>query len=271
MSSFLCPVCRESLAPDGNTLKCSNGHSFDRSSAGDVYLLRSSKSEHGDSLEMVRARRDFLDRGYYSHLAEALADLAVKYVNGDKTAYFDAGCGTGYYTERVWKKLCEKCECTLTGIDISKHAVRMCSKRMKSGEFAVASVYDLPLEDSSFDLVTNVFSPQAESEFARILKPQGTLLYVVPAPKHLFSMKQVLYENPYENDDRTIEYEGFHLVERVECERVIELEGSDIESLFRMTPYFWRTSREGSERLISKTSLSVEASFYIYVFKKDEA
>ena len=56
----------------------------------------------------------------------------------------------------------------------------------------MASVYRLPLPDGSVDLLTNVFSPLAAEEFARVLRPGGAFLYVVPAPEHLWEMKQVL-------------------------------------------------------------------------------
>ncbi len=234
-----------------------------------MYLLKGSKSEHGDSREMIISRRDFLNRGYYSHLAQALSALADRYVEKNEVCYFDAGCGTGYYTEKVYSKLAETRNVALSGVDLSKDAVKICAKKMKYGEFAVASVYDLPIADSVFDIVTNVFSPQAEGEYARILKKGGVYLYALPAPRHLFAMKELLYENPYENEEKTVEYEGFRIVERVESSRDITLEKGDIESLFRMTPYFWRTSREGAERLLALDTLTLEASFYIYVFEKE--
>lgn len=268
MSLFMCPVCRERLTRVGNSLKCINSHSFDISSSGDVYLLRASKGVHGDSREMVLARRDFLDRGFYSPLREKLSETAVKYARGERVNYFDAGCGTGYYTDGVANALSERGDVNTVGVDISKDAVKISAKRIKTGEFAVASLYDLPIADDTFDIVTNVFSPMAEEELKRITKKDGVLLYVVPAARHLFSMKKVLYENPYENEEIITEYDGFSHIERISVESRAVLQKDEISPLFSMTPYFWRTPEEGVKNLQALDSLEVEFSFYIHVYKR---
>ena len=231
-------------------------------------MLRGSKGVHGDSREMVLARRDFLDRGFYSPLREKLAETAVKYTVDNSVNYFDAGCGTGYYTEGVANALSERGTVNTVGVDISKDAVKISAKRVKSGEFATASLYDLPIADETFDIVTNVFSPMADGELLRIMKTGGVLLYVVPAARHLFSMKRVLYSDPYENDEVVTEYQGFTHIERIAVESRATLKQSELSSLFSMTPYFWRTPEEGVKRLQSLDSLEVEFSFYIHVYKK---
>lgn len=47
----------------------------------------------------------------------------------------------------------------LAGIDLSKHALRRAAKREKAAEFAVASVYSLPVADEAVHLLLNCFSP----------------------------------------------------------------------------------------------------------------
>ena len=70
-----CPVCGEKtnrpprLIPDGKTLRCPKGHSFDVSAKGYVNLLltqHKNVKDPGDSKEMAAARRLFLDSGAYS-------------------------------------------------------------------------------------------------------------------------------------------------------------------------------------------------------------
>ena len=267
MSLFVCPVCRERLTLVSGSLKCPAAHSFDRSSAGDVYLLRSNGGEHGDSREMVRARRDFLDLGYYEPLMRELCRLSVKYTDGDVN-YFDAGCGTGYYTAGVIEALLEKGEVRAVGIDISKDAVKISAKRIKSGEFATASLYDLPFANETFDLVTNVFSPMASEELARVTRKNGVMLYVVPAAKHLFEMKSVLYDTPYENEEKIEEYEGFEHIEAIEVNSRSVLSKKELASLFAMTPYFWRTPEEGAKRLEELSELEVGFSFFIHAYRR---
>ena len=49
----------------------------------------------------------------------------------------------------------------------------------------------------------------------------------------------------------------------------IHLNNSQIQDLFTMTPYYYKTSYEAKERLKSLSSLSTRISFIIKVYKKD--
>ena len=136
------------------------------------------------------------------------------------------------------------------------------------GEFAVASAYHLPLADASVGLVLNCFSPLALDEFRRVLRPGGAFLYVVPAADHLWELKQVLYDQPYRNREEDVPYEGFSY-ERVEpVEAVVDVAGEALRDLFQMTPYYWKTPREGAERLAALDGLRVRASFRVHVFRR---
>ena len=154
------------------------------------------------------------------------------------------------------------------GVDISKFALRRAARRLKEGEFAVASAYHLPLADASVGLVLNCFSPLALDEFRRVLRPGGAFLYVVPAADHLWELKQVLYDQPYRNREEDVPYEGFSY-ERVEpVEAVVDVAGEALRDLFQMTPYYWKTPREGAERLAALDGLRVRASFRVHVFRR---
>ena len=265
MTEFICPVCQQRLTRENNSYVCPSHHTFDIAKSGYINLLTASKMNSktpGDSKEMVAARRDFLDRGYYAPLREALKEEACSL---GAEVYFDAGCGTGYYSSFVAKAL----ECRCLGVDISKFATDIAAKRDKNSLFAVASVYDLPLEDESVDLITNVFSPMADSEYKRVLKSGGHLLYVVPGPRHLYSLKEILYSEPYENEVSYQKYDGFEEIKRVECSFGMKLTSADdIEHLFSMTPYFWRTPAGALEKIRSLDSLDTDAEFYIIVLRK---
>ncbi len=269
MSIFVCPICKNKLVRENGSYKCENSHTFDIAKSGYVNLLTNDKMNSktpGDSKEMVVSRRDFLLKGHYDPLKKELANVARSFVSGENPVYFDAGCGTAYYTKEVAESLISP---KVSGVDISKNAVNISAKYLKSGKFAVASVYDLPLKDESVDLITNVFSPMADREYFRVLKKGGHLLYVVPAPKHLFNLKTLLYDTPYLNSEEETHYEGFREVKKIKVEFELNLEKSeDILSLFTMTPYFWRTPIGAQEKILSTPSLTDTASFYILVFEK---
>lgn len=270
LSIFACPLCGEKLAIDEQVYRCTSGHCFDKAKEGYVNLLpanRQHASAPGDDKDMVKARTAFLDSGRYTPLKEALCALAAKYA-GERTALLDAGCGEGYYTEGLSRVIAEKGGRT-GGADLSKAAVKKAAKRCREAEIAVASVYHLPLAEGSVDMVTDCFSPLAKEEYRRVLKDGGRFLYVVPGARHLWEMKEVLYEQPYENEVREEAYEGFRLQETVPLSFGIHLEKTEeIMALFRMTPYAWKTPKEGVERLAEQKELGLTAEFRILVYER---
>ena len=185
-------------------------------------------------------------------------------------ALLDSGCGEGYYTSALFQSLAREGRTpSAAGVDISKFALRRAARRLKEGEFAVASVYRLPLAPGSVDLLTNVFSPLCPEEFARVLRPGGRFLYVVPSPRHLWEMKQVLYDRPYENGVKREDYPGFRWLEAVPLRYSVHLDrGGDVMALFGMTPYAWKTPRAGVARLESLTELDTEIGFDVHVYER---
>ena len=272
-SLFCCPICRAALDRQDNRYLCPAGHSFDRAAAGYVHLLPANKmhsKDPGDDKGMATARNCFLSGGYYQPLCDALAQLALQYAPAT-VSVLDSGCGEGYYSAAIYQALAQAGrEVNLAGVDLSKHALRRAAKREKAAEFAVASVYDIPVADRSADLILNCFSPLALEEFLRILKPGGVYFYVVPGEKHLWELKEVLYENPYPNTEKLTPYEGFTYLEVQSVDGVIHLpDQQTISDLFQMTPYFWKTPKSGTEKLAALDSLDTTISFRIHVFRKD--
>lgn len=182
----------------------------------------------------------------------------------------DAGCGEGYYTSGIDQTLTAagKTPC-MAGIDISKFILRLAAKRNKNIEFAVASCYHLPFPDGAADILLDCFSPLAIDEFRRVLKPGGYFLYVVPGARHLWELKQILYDAPYPNEEKETPYEGFAYTDIVPVDFPLHLERqADIQSLFRMTPYCWKTPKSGVERLETLETLDCQASFRVHIFQK---
>ncbi len=267
MSEFICPVCKEKLNIDGKAYLCLNNHSFDISKDGYVNLLMSQQSSlkrHGDDKLMVRARRDFLSGGYYEPLCRQLCDAVAEYIP-DGGVIDDIGCGEGYYTGAVMNSG----DYHIYGIDISKDALRYASKALKSGEFAVASAFSLPFANDSADCILNIFAPSAYEEFYRVLKEDGYLIKAVPLEDHLWGLKSALYKEPYKNKPEKRNDDLFELVSQKEIKYEINLTDSEtIGNLFKMTPYYYKTGREESERLLSMPELTTTVHFNVEVYKK---
>lgn len=273
-SLFCCPLCGAPLERDAHSDRCPSGHSYDIAAAGYTHLLPANKKHSknpGDDKAMVAARSAFLDKGHYAPLRDALCALAVRELKENPSpVLLDSGCGEGYYTAGLHQALTAAgCAPKIAGVDLSKFALRRGAKRLPQGEFAVASAYRLPLADQSVDLLTNVFSPLALEEFARVLKPGGAFLYVVPSALHLWEMKEILYQKPYENPVKRDDYEGFEWQGAEQVRYTVHLDCSaDIMALFGMTPYAWKTPKAGIAKLESLESLDTQIGFDIHLYKR---
>lgn len=269
-SLFCCPVCGGALVREPGRYLCQNGHSFDLAREGYVNLLpanlRHSKSP-GDDKEMAAARTRFLEGGWYGPLRDRLCGLVSELAPAG-AALMDAGCGEGWYTQALAGVTAAKGGRT-AGVDLSKPSVKRAARRCPGAELAVGTVYHLPVADGSVDLLADCFSPLAGSEFARVLRPGGRFLYVVPGPRHLWELKEAVYDRPYENEEKREEYPGFRYLDVVPVEARFTLPDSrSVQDLFRMTPYYWKSPKAGAERLSALDSLTVTGQFRIHVMER---
>ena len=269
-----CPHCGaavELVQQSGASLVCGGArkHCYDISSAGYVNLLPASFSGSGDSKAAVRARREFLMKDYYRPAAEALADMLTERLPAGAFVV-DGGCGEGYYTSMISER-----GFYTAGVDISKFATEAAAKRaaMKGDTrsfFATGSVFEMPFFDGSADGVVNIFAPCAEEEFCRVLKSGGILAVVYAGQEHLMGLKRAMYDTVKENDGRADMPKGMRLLEEKRVRFDITVTGQeDIQRLFSMTPYYWRTSQSDSEKLKSLDSLSTEVDMIIALYEKE--
>ncbi len=270
MVNLRCPVCAGALKKRAGAYLCPKNHSFDIAKSGYVnLLLNSSQGHHGDDKLMVRARRDFLDKGYYDRFIAAVADAAAEFTPPEATV-LDAGCGEGIYSLAVLRAI-EKAgkHGKLLGVDISKTALQYASKRSPDFTLCVASCAHLPVEDGSVDEVLNIFSPFVPEEFARVLKPGGYLLRAYPLREHLWELKALIYDTPRDNPPTPLTTEGFTLVETREVRDIIHLScNEDILSLFRMTPYYYKTGAKDQQKAERAQELDVQLAFGLAVYQR---
>lgn len=269
-SLFRCPVCGGALDREAGRCRCLSGHSFDIARDGYVNLLPANQQHSrapGDDKEMTAARTRFLEGGWYAPVRDKLCELVLK-LAPDAPAVLDAGCGEGWYTQAMAEAAAAK-NGRIAGIDLSKPAVRKAARRCPSGEFAVGTLYHLPVADRTIDVLVNCFSPLAAAEFARVVRPGGKFFYVVPGPRHLWELKETVYEHPYENEEKREEYSGFRCLDVAPVETRFTLpDGRTVQDLFRMTPYYWKSPRSGTERLAGLDRLTVTGQFRIHVMER---
>ena len=270
---ILCPVCGKALKLVDRSYICENRHCYDVAKSGYVNLLPPSPGgkRHGDDRLMVDARTDFLSQGWYGHLEDAVASLAEEFtLSGDSIV--DAGCGEGTYTRRVKDRLLSSGkEVRIVGIDISVDALKRVARLLPGDTFCAASTAHMPLANGSAGLILNIFSPFMAAEFHRVLRPGGHLIRVVPLERHLWELKALIYDTPYENSPMNMLADGFEIIRSEELRRVIDLPTpEDVQALFRMTPYYYKTGKADQQKLEKISSLSVSTEFGLTVYRRKE-
>lgn len=289
---LICPVCGLALRRENRSLLCQTGHTFDIAKSGYVNMLPPGKEKNartGDEKDMVRARVDFLGKGYYGGISSAAVEVIAEYLgNCDSAVLCDMGCGEGWHTCRIAGELQEKTgrDVLALGFDASKYAAECASKLAKSkgwlpkdglgGElvshvqcgFMPGNIFHLPVADASVDCAVSMFAPVAGEEARRILRPDGLLVVVSSGRDHLLQMRQLIYEDVHLSDSLPDTPDGFQLLTRrnLNYQTLIENK-ADLSALFVMTPFYYKTTEAGRQRLEEKESLTVTVDVNISVFK----
>lgn len=265
MQLLACPICRTPLSRDSTALVCAQQHRFDLAREGYVNLFpahhRQSRNP-GDDERMVGARRRFIDAGHFAPLrVELAAALTAVYATGIGNAV-DLGCGEGYFTDA----LASIARLTY-GIDVSKAAIRAAAKRYPSPTFVVASSRRLPLIDGSFDAAMAILAP-IDPDVVRILANGGVVVRVSPGPDHLRSLRNLVYAEVRSHRRATTRLPGVeHSSERL-IRFTFETDRRARADLIAMTPMFHRTRQERRALALIPEHLTIEAGFWIDVFRK---
>ena len=265
---LVCPVCKNGVDHKDGRLLCKGGrHSFDIAREGYVNLAVG-HAPGGDSKQAVAARTSFLEKDYYAPAAQALEQTLAKYLPSD-AVLIDAGCGQGWYSNRIAAR-----GYGMLGFDLSKFGCARAAKDaaaqgLENAAYAVASVYTMPVHDGSVQGVLNIFAPCAEQEYCRVLADGGYLFLLGAGQRHLMGLKQALYRDTYENAERADLPGTMQHVETVRITFEITVRGQDdVQALFSMTPYYWRTSPDDRAKLEALDQLKTEVDMLLYVYRK---
>ena len=263
----MCPVCREALSLTERTWRCINNHSYDVAKQGyvNLHVVQHKHSKNpGDTPESVQARHAFLSDGFYAPLQQSVVNKirALRIEN-----LLDIGCGEGYYTDAMQKEVMQ-----CVGVDIAKNAVQVAAKLNKEVDWVVGTGATLPVLDHSIDLCTSLFSPIPQEEILRVLKPEGYLMVVTPAPNHLYALREALFDEVNAHDPHNFVEQlqaHFTLVEQPIVESTFELDQTQLKNLIAMTPYAYKAKPEKRQALEQLEKISLTASFQVYLFQKN--
>lgn len=249
-----CPVCGQALAvaarPDHDgepgALRCPRGHAFNRARQGYVDLAAGAVPHAGDSAEMVAARAAFLGAGHYRFVSAGLA-AAVTAAGRDRPAMdgtgliVDAGAGTGAHLAAV---LDAHPGTVGLALDVSRYALRRAARAHPRAVAARCDVWaSLPVADHCASVLLNVFAPRNGQEFARVLRPDGTLLVVTPGPGHLRELVdalELLRVDPSKEDRLSASLDGwFTPVSGTVARHRLALRRAEVQTLVGMGPSAW--------------------------------
>lgn len=251
---LICPLCRQPLIRDGQSLSCPQGHRFDLARQGYVNLLpvqHKNSRAPGDNQQMVEARRRFLARGHYLPIAHHVSRLAAAL---QPQQWLDIGCGEGYYSNQIAQALPYSHGYAL---DISKQAIRRACALNAQITWLVAGMNHIPLTDASCQLIISLFSPLDWREASRLINPNGSILRIGPASEHLVELRRLLYDDVRDyRDDKHLQKLPTTLqlraTERLRFTLNLTQE-QDRTDLLSMTPYGWRASAQRREAVLDKT------------------
>ena len=268
---LICPICQENLHISDNSCTCGK-HNFDISK--ESYLnLTHNRTHSGDDKDMITSRRTFLDAGYYQPISDMVNTIISKNISNScsKPLIVDMGCGEGYYLNRLFNSLLNEygIYSTCYGLDLSKPAIKIASKKYKPLNWLVANLSKMPFKDSSVDVAISMFANLQEDETIRILKSNGYLLLVRAGLSHLLELRQIIYPKIIERYSKTDMPKGFKLISEDTIKFKLNIQSSEqIKNLLTMTPHYWKVSKERRELLYSMDSLNTIAEVEFYLLQK---
>ncbi len=271
---YICPICQSPLNQHqpSQGYYCENKHHFDRAKEGYLNLLpvqhKKSKSP-GDSRAMMRARRNFLEAGFYQPMAEALAQMIDKHCQQTSPLHvLDLGCGEGYYSRQL-EAFSQHPGLELHGADIAKNAILAAAKKQQHARFIVASNQRLPYADHYFDLLFRVYAPSNESEIKRLLKSNGWLLTVTPGARHLWQLKEFIYKEVKQHSLDVEVPQGFKQIDSQRIQFKIHPDQDQRIALLDMTPFAWRAKPDMRHKIAHAKKLEIETDFVLTLARKD--
>jgi 23S rRNA (guanine745-N1)-methyltransferase len=253
LSVFRCPICKQQMTLQQNSLLCENGHCFDLSKNGYLNLLRNPvNSKYNKNLFF--SRRKILQNGFLKKLIAEISKLILRDVSNKKCTdlkILDAGCGEGTNLVNIARYIFEQSNTLPVGIglDISKNGIYIASKDYPGYIWCIADLANCPLNDNQFDFVLNILSPANYSEFTRVLKENGLLIKVIPGTLYLQEIRKRFYKETrkkyYSNKEIiNLFQKNFTITNQQRLLYQHKIESNNIFPLLEMTPLSWNFHKE---------------------------
>lgn len=234
-----CPLCGSAFALEGASLRCQSKHCYDLSSKGYLNLAPAHSQSTGQyNTALFQSRNRIFQAGFYQPVLDAIGGMLERRFGDAPFSLADVGCGEGYYTRALSERFTNA---ACFGLDLSRDGIAQAARGGSSVGWLVADLKRLPFADASLDTLLDVLTPADYAEFARVLKPNGELIKVIPGEHYLCEIRGALRQHL-----RSAEYDNLrvlrHLEERAEVlERVVLCESYPLterqsRDFLQMTP-----------------------------------
>lgn len=235
---FICPYCKEKMLLVGESLKCTNRHTFDITKKGTINFIISPKIKESKiyNEKLFTCRRKFIENGYYADVYESIAN-EINNLNLDNVKILDLGCGEGIHSMNILSKI--KSNYKYFGFDYSKDAINLASDYNSSNRFYFnGDVNNIPIASDSMDVIIDFLSPYSESEVKRVLKKGGLFIKVAPSSDYLIELRNANGLEKYQKQQEIIDNLGKHFknILTENYHKTFKIEKDDVENLIGMTP-----------------------------------
>ncbi len=263
-SLFQCPLCQSSLRPLEKGLLCANNHRFELSKKGTLYFLDHQIKTEYDK-QMFAHRGAMIKSGMY----QPLLDYLAPHCDGEQI--LDVGCGEGSFLNALAEKVSLG---PSIGFDLSKEGIYLATSQPADLFWCVADLTKLPFAENSFSTILNIFSPSNYQEFARILKPAGKVIKVVPRSGYLKELRAAFYPD----DERKQNYSNQQVVDKFkqiypdtvseQVTYVFDIPQANRLSLLEMSPLEWGVAAERKAQLQKEPLAQITIDLDILIGKK---
>lgn len=263
--ALACPICKSQLKLSSNSLICSSSHCFDIAKSDYVNLIPNHINNSAYSKDSFFHRSSILEKGLYDHVLKEIENIILS--NKIRGMILDAGCGEGYFSRCFSKNI----KNNIIAFDISKDSIYLASKLKKTNNqlYLVADIANIPLKDSSVDLILNAFAPANYSEFSRVLKNNAFLIKVIPNSNHLAELRELAkLENQYSNSDVVNKFcNEIVLLNKFTATKRYDIDSETANSFIKMSPLLFNKKIESIDCSLLK-SLTISADILLGIVKK---